>query len=153
MIEKSIVNLLLADTGTAAVVGTKIYPNRTPQIMDITSAVDPGLLPRIWLFRVPGTTRARSRDGAAKLTFSRTQINMDAANYEGAVAIREAVLAASNGGGMPLNGWTQTVMAGGVLVQYLFLEGDGDAFEVDIHGDNIGIQRITMDALAAWYQP
>lgn len=150
MIERALIALLLADTSTAALVGTRIYPHRVPQRKSQTSSSDAGAFPHIWMQRI-STKRVKTQDGYTGLVYARVQINCDGLTASSAKAVCEAVRLAQNGFGQMLDGWKQATMASLTFVQSCWLEEDGDGYTADVFAGDVGVSRCSIDA-SVWFE-
>jgi hypothetical protein len=129
---------LTAHAGTAALVGTRVYPLRLPQGMGEPSVPYPAI--RFQVFE-----RARTHLMGADLNERHAEVQIDcyAESYEDAHELAEAVVSA-------LSRWEGT--AGGVTVIHFFLEGSLDMDEPTVvtpQGEE-SVCRVMHQFVAHW---
>ena len=110
-IEQGLVAELLADTATAAIVGTRVHPGSIPQ---------GGKLPAIVYNRV-SSLRENDLDGPADFVQVRMRVDCWENTYAGVKTLAAAVRAALNGVGL-----ASPKTLGAEPVQFVYLDSDGD---------------------------
>jgi hypothetical protein len=126
MIESELRTYLLAQSGIAALIGTRVYPMKLPQSPT---------LPAITYQRVSGS-RVQSLTGPSGMAHPRIQVDCWAASYDGAKALAAEVQDDLDG----YRGTMGTTRVGGVIVY-----GDRDWYEPDVD-----IYRVTID-ITIWH--
>jgi hypothetical protein len=143
MIEKGLIPFLLADAGVAALVGTRVYPNKVPQ--DVTT------WPRIILHRI-STTRPKSNQGRVGQVSARLQLECWGLTYLSAKTLAMAVLNARGPDGIAgprLDGFKGRM--GNVVVQSCFAEDEREDYFAPAFGDDVGAHRVMFD-LVIWFE-
>lgn len=128
-LEEAVYAILVEDAAVGALVGTRVYPQRIPQDVE---------LPAVAYSRI-STRRAQRHGGTGegrRLARARVQVNCEAGSYGQAKALASAVVGALDG--------VQTTVAG-VWVQGSWAEGEGDEY-----GETDGIYGVRQDFMI-WY--
>ena len=153
MIEAALVLFLKADTGIAALVGPRVYPQKAPQ----GKGTDDTTFPRL-TYECGGGDPVRSNDGKsglAQATFLLHCWGQGDNCYLDAKRLAQAVRVATGGsqatpktGYEALDGFRGTMA--GVPVQGVFLSRDQDEYEPPIHDGEQGVTRVTIPA-TIWF--
>lgn len=136
-IREALYGWLSTDPNIAALVGTRIYPNKLPQ---------GSTFPQITFFKV-SNPRVRNLSGPDGLSSPRIQIDCWGLTPDSAKDVADAVRT-SNIGGHGLDGFRGTM--GSVVVQSTNFEDERDTYNPPIDDSDIGTHQVSLDLIVWW---
>lgn len=134
MIEKGLHSLLATDAGVAALIGTRVYPNKAPHNAG----------QRYVVYRRIMNNARRHLRGSTGLKRATIQIDCVGSTYDQAKELYAAVYAAIGEDGKSGVTW------GGKSVKVAYIEDDADDYIPPQTNDDAGVHTVPLD-LVVWY--